>query len=93
VCPVCTGRTRPNVVWFGERVPEAALEAATEAFVTAQVALIIGTSGVVEPAASLGRLALQGGARVVEINPESTPLSLHVTFLRLNAAAGLELLM
>lgn len=93
MCPACGSRMRPNVVWFGERLPEVALETATEAFMAAQVALVIGTSSVVEPAASLGRLALQRGVQVIEINPEPTPLSAHATFLQLAAAAGLELLM
>lgn len=94
VCPVCGGRTRPNVVWFGESLPETVLARATAAFSGAEVALVIGTSGVIEPAASLGFLALRGGAQVVEINPEPTPLSAHaMLFLPLDAAAGLELLM
>lgn len=93
VCPACGSRMRPDVVWFGERLPEGALEAAAEAFSTAEVALVVGTSGVVEPAASLGHLALRGGAQVIEINPEPTPLSARVTlFLPLDAVAGLELL-
>ena len=91
-CGVCGSRARPNVVWFGERLPEGVLERAAAAFRSAEVALIIGTSGVVEPAASLGRLALWGGARVIEINPEPTPLSAEASFLQTDAVAGLELL-
>jgi len=93
VCPACRGRMRPNVVWFGERLPEGALSEAHAAFGRAEVALVIGTSGVVEPAASLGYLARRRGAQVIEINPESTPLSAAATlFLPLDAATGLELL-
>lgn len=84
---------RPNVVWFGERLSEAVLAWATAAFRSADVALIVGTSGVVEPAASLGFLALRGGAHVVEINPEPTPLSRHAMFLQKDAAEGLALLL
>jgi NAD-dependent deacetylase len=73
VCPACGGRMRPNVVWFGERLPEGALSEAHTAFSRAEVALIVGTSGVVEPAASLGQIALWGGAQVTVINPEPTP--------------------
>lgn len=93
VCPACGGRMRPDVVWFGERLPEGALSEAHAAFRDAEVALVVGTSGVVEPAASLGFLALRGGAQVIEINPEPTPLSAAATlFLPLDAATGLELL-
>ncbi len=66
---------RPDVVWFGEMLPERALLAAGEAARSAEIFLVIGTSGIVEPAASLARVAAQAGARVVEINPEPTPLS------------------
>jgi NAD-dependent deacetylase len=89
-CPACGNRMRPNVVWFGEALPHDALERAAAAFSSADIALVIGTSGVVEPAASLAHLALQRGAAVVEINPEATPLSPHATlFLPHDAASGL----
>jgi len=93
LCPLCGRKMRPNVVWFGERLSEAVLAWATAAFRGADVALIVGTSGVVEPAASLGFLALRGGAHVVEINPEPTPLSRHAMFLQKDAAEGLALLL
>ncbi len=75
VCGTCGGRMRPNVVWFGELLSAEALRAAQIAFSRCQVALVVGTSGVVEPAASLGRLAKGGGAMLIEVNPEVTPLS------------------
>ena len=94
MCPACGSRMRPNVVWFGERLPEAALETAARAFMTAQVTLVIGTSGVVEPAASLGRLALQRGAQVIEINPEPTPSTEFATLsLHQDAVSGLHQLL
>lgn len=93
-CPDCGERLRPNVVWFGETLPTYALERAAEAFSRAEVALVIGTSGVVEPAASLAHLALRRGASVVEINTERTPLSPHATlFLPCDAATGLARLL
>jgi len=69
-CPQCGGLLRPDVVWFGELLPRAALEAAVEAAQRCAVFLSIGTSGLVEPAASLPRVALQSGATVLLINPE-----------------------
>ncbi len=75
------GNPRPDVVWFGEMLPEGALEAAVRAAGECEVFLSVGTSGVVEPAASLAFHALQSGATVIEINPQPTPLSRHVLAL------------
>ena len=69
-CPRCGGPLRPDVVWFGELLPEAALLAAREAAATCDLFFSIGTSGVVEPAASLPFLALKRGAVVVIVNPD-----------------------
>jgi NAD-dependent deacetylase len=66
---------RPDVVWFGEPLPAAVLEAALRAAERAEVFLVVGTSAVVQPAASLPLLARRAGARVVEVNTEATPLS------------------
>jgi NAD-dependent deacetylase len=66
---------RPDVVWFGEPLPEEAIENATAAASHCDVFLSIGTSTVVEPAASLPFVARQAGAMVIEINPESTLLT------------------
>ncbi len=74
-CPRCQARLRPGVVWFGEMLPPGALEAAFEAARRCDVMLVIGTSGVVQPAASLGETAKMHGARLVEINPNPTPIS------------------
>lgn len=71
----CGARLRPGVVWFGEMLPEAALEAGWRAAEAAEVCLVIGTSGVVYPAASVAEVAKRGGARVVEINPEPGALA------------------
>ena len=66
---------RPDVVWFGEALPRDQLEAAVEAARTCEVFFSIGTSGVVQPAASLAHAAHNRGAVVVEINAEPTPLT------------------
>jgi NAD-dependent deacetylase len=87
LCTRCGSRMRPNVVWFGETLPQTVFQNAARAFASCEVALIIGTSGVVEPAASLARLAKQQGAFVIEINPTETPLSL-VADLSLRKGAG-----
>lgn len=74
-CKVCGGLLRPDVVWFGEALPRGQLEAAVEAARSCDVFFSIGTSGVVQPAASLAFAAHNRGAVVVEINAEPTPLT------------------
>jgi len=74
-CEVCGGLLRPDVVWFGETLPRDQLERAIEAARTCEVFLSIGTSGVVQPAASLAHAAHNRGAVVVEINAEPTLLT------------------
>jgi NAD-dependent deacetylase len=67
-CPKCGSQLRPDVVWFGEILPPEALHMATTAAKHCDVFLSIGTSGIVEPAASLAYRALSRGATVVLIN-------------------------
>ncbi|GAB4484367.1 MAG: NAD-dependent deacylase [Anaerolineales bacterium] len=79
-CSGCGGLLRPDVVWFGESLPRRELEAAVEAARTCDVFFSIGTSGLVQPAASLAYAARNQGALVVEINAEPTPLTGKVDF-------------
>lgn len=74
-CDVCGGLLRPDVVWFGEALPRDQLEFAVEAARACDVFFSIGTSGVVQPAASLAFAAHNRGAAVVEVNAEPTPLT------------------
>ena len=69
-CPVCGGPLRPDVVWFGENLPADALELAAVASQVCDLFISIGTSGMVEPAASLLRLAAEAGAHTAVINVE-----------------------
>lgn len=71
----CGGLIRPDVVWFGEMLPEDQWKGAEEACQSADVLFSIGTSGVVYPAASLPLEAERNGAFIIEINPEPTPLT------------------
>jgi NAD-dependent deacetylase len=68
-CPRCAAPLRPDVVWFGELLPVAALEAAWSAAGRCDLFLSVGTSNLVEPAASLPWQARSAGAEVVVINP------------------------
>jgi NAD-dependent protein deacetylase/lipoamidase len=78
---------RPAVVWFGEELPEDALRQSIHAAAAADVFLVVGTSALVYPAASLPMVAKQQGARLIEINPEPTPLS-ELADLTLTGKAG-----
>lgn len=78
-CPRCGAPLRPDVVWFGETLPLNALQAALLAARTCDVFFSIGTSALVQPAASLPYEALRHGAATVEINPDATPLTSHAT--------------
>ena len=75
----CGGLIRPDIVWFGEQLPQAPWQRAVEATQAADVMVVVGTSAVVYPAAGLAELALSCGATVVEVNPEVTPLSASAT--------------
>jgi NAD-dependent deacetylase len=66
----CGGVLKPNTVLFGEQLPAGALERAYHESSTCKSMLVVGTSAVVQPAASLPYLAKQNGALVIEINPE-----------------------
>lgn len=74
-CPHCGDLLRPDVVWFGESLPDAAIEAAVAAAENCNLFLSVGTSTVVYPAAMLPDAARDAGATVVEINPAETPFT------------------
>ena len=74
----CGGFLRPDVVWFGETLPDEELSLAYDEAVVADVYFTIGTSAVVYPAAHLPVLAAESGAYVIEINTETTAISDHI---------------
>lgn len=86
-CPHCGGFLRPDVVWFGESLPQAALASAIEAARHCDLFLSVGTSALVQPAASLAYEALHQGAVVVEVNLAPTPLTQHIHYA-LHGPAG-----
>jgi NAD-dependent deacetylase len=86
-CPDCGGPLRPDVVWFEEALPEQALDRAICASEACEVFLSIGTSALVQPAASLPLRAARQGT-LVEINPQPTPLTREATFVLTGPAGG-----
>lgn len=74
-CARCQGRLRPGVVWFGEDLDPEIMAKANAAVLDADVCLIVGTSGIVHPVASIPKHARSGGASLIEVNTEETELS------------------
>jgi NAD-dependent deacetylase len=88
-CLACGNAARPDVVLFGELLPEELFERAEEAAARADLFFVIGTSAVVYPAAALPIVAKQAGARVIEINPEKTDISFLVDVTVLGKAGDI----
>jgi NAD-dependent deacetylase len=86
-CP-CQGVLKPDVVFFGEPIPEPASQRAFELARTCEAMLVIGTSAVVAPASHLPLIAKQNGAVLIEINLERTHLSETISDYVLEAPAG-----
>ena len=86
-CEACDAPMRPDVVWFGEVIPQETLAEAHSAVADCDVFFSIGTSSLVFPAAALVEGAREVGAAIVEVNPNETPLSAAADFV-LRAPAG-----
>ena len=90
-CARCGNLRRPGVVWFGEALPEGALQAAEQAARTCDLMLVVGTAGAVYPAAGLAHTARNAGARVLVVNPAASELD-GVAHAVLRASASTALL-
>lgn len=88
-CEACAGLLRPDVVWFGEALDAEQLDTAWEASARADLCLVIGTSAVVYPVASMPDVTLEAGGAVIEVNPEVTPLTPKATWSLRGSAAAL----
>ena len=87
LCTHCGGSVRPGVVWFGESLPAHVLATAFAAARACDLLFAIGTSGLVQPAARIPVLAIQAGAKVMQVNPTATALDEECTWT-LRGAAG-----
>ncbi len=93
-CADCDNLVRPGVVWFGEQLPERALEAAERAVSVCRVLLVVGTSGAVWPAAGLAGAARRAGAWVAIVNPSDSEIDHEASaVLRGTAAQVLPVLL
>jgi NAD-dependent deacetylase len=88
-CTNCGGRVRPGVVWFDESLPAATWARAVAAVERSDLVLVVGTSGLVYPAAALPDVARARGARVVEINPLPSGIAVDLQW-PVTAVAGLS---
>lgn len=86
-CESCGALLRPHVVWFGEMLDPEVLNGAFEAISSCDLMIVVGTSGTVQPAASMGVQAKRGGATVAEVNLEPTPYS-DVYHISLSGKSG-----
>jgi len=89
-CPACGSPLRPDVVWFGESLPEPVLGAAFDAAARCEVCLVVGTAGAVYPAAALAHEARSAGASLIVVDPGSTEYDAAAD-VRINAPAGVAL--
>ncbi len=90
-CDDCGGLLRPGVVWFGEALPYDALQNAYEIAKRSKVFIVVGTSCQVFPAAELPFVAKEKGAKIIEINPEETPVTeIADISIRKKATEGME---
>ncbi|MCK4596038.1 NAD-dependent deacylase [candidate division WOR-3 bacterium] len=71
----CSGILRPDIVWFGESLQERNLAKTYASTSECDVMLVVGTSGIVYPAASIPFIAKDRGARIIEVNLEETPIT------------------
>lgn len=74
-CPVCSSLMRPDVVWFGEALDPRVISEAFQVAQEAQVCLVVGTSALVHPAASVPLATQDSGGALIEVNPAPTPLT------------------
>jgi NAD-dependent deacetylase len=86
-CPHCGRWVRPDVVWFGEMLPPEALQRAAAVLRKTDVMLVVGTSGLVSPAADMPYTAKRAGAAIIEINPEASAIS-QIADIELRAPSG-----
>ncbi|MCX8118146.1 MAG: NAD-dependent deacylase [Desulfobacterota bacterium] len=87
-CPRCASLLKPDVVFFGEPIPPKAQSASFRESRSCQLLLVIGTSAVVYPAASIPMIAKESGATVIEVNMEPTPLTGRISDYLIMGPAG-----
>ncbi len=91
LCDVCHHVLKPDFIFFGEGIPELAIEKSIEAANKADLVIVVGSTGEVYPAANIPQLAKQNGAKIVEINPEKSLFTDSITDVFLQGKASVVL--
>ena len=86
-CPHCGDWVRPNIVWFGEMLPLDQLDKAKVVTIECDVMIVVGTSGLVTPAADLPRYAKETGATIIEANPDYSMIT-RIADIKLDGPSG-----
>ena len=84
----CGGILRPDAIFFGEIIPAEAMRRSRQAAIDCDLMLVVGTSAVVQPAAMIPVIAKDNGAKIIEINPERTPLTHEISDYLIMGKAG-----
>jgi NAD-dependent deacetylase len=87
LCPECNGMLRPDVVWFGESLDSRIMTRVHEELASADVCLVVGTSALIQPAASFPIVVKHSGGKIVEVNIDRTPLT-PVSDVHVSGKAG-----
>jgi len=87
-CPDCKGIIKPNFIFFGEGIPEKAYNSSFDEIDLAEVFIVIGTTGEVMPACSIPIIAKRKGAKIIEINTETSSFTNSITDIFLQGKAG-----
>ena len=85
----CGGIYRPEIVFFGETIPPDHLRRSWKLAEQCDVMMVVGTSATVQPAADLPLMAKRAGAVIIEVNPDSTPLTRRISDIFLKGEAGI----
>ena len=86
-CPHCGRWVRPDVVWFGEMLPQDQLEGALAISMACDVMIVVGTSGLVTPAAAMPGYAKSAGATIIEVNPDYSMIT-RIADIKLEGPSG-----
>jgi len=84
----CGGILRPECIFFGEMIPPDYLSRSQQAAAQCDLMLVIGTSAIVQPASYMPIIAKDNGAKIIEINPEETPLTDMISDYLIKGKAG-----
>lgn len=87
-CPHCGKWVRPSVVWFGEMLPPEQVARAKQLLHNTDVILVVGTSGLVSPAAEMPYVVKQRGGVVIEINPDAGSAISRIAEIHLQGPSG-----